>query len=912
MKREKKSQKKVSGKSKIAKQKKQVKQKPAPKSPSRNIFGAAMLTVLVLIVGFLAFSQFLTGDYLFFFKDIGSDSINQNIPAIQQRVNLYEQEGRDISWSFYKGMGDTYGTDVPKIEPYSILMNEMNYIGMQLFGTDYFLIGRFIRIFVFGFLLSALFFYAYLRTLSVDKYSAMLGGLLIGFSGFMVVGSGWGFSSHVMEASFLLLAFEQLYLKKRWYLLPFAFIWLSSNVFNLYVYSLFLLIYSLFRLTADNQSLKEYLKTGGKVLLLGSIALLMNLTQVYKSFEKLFFSPRVAGNASYSQALSAGEDISETTSMGATTLLRFFSNDILGTGSNYQAWNNYLEAPLFYVGIFTLLVFPQIFIFLNKRKKIVFGAFLTLWVSTLLFPYLRRAFLAFTGDYFRYGFDFFIPFAFLFMAVWSVHHIIKKQKINLPLLGGTLAVLLLILYFPYSSLPEGAIDTQIRGIVSVLLLLYSLLLFLLAKPEHTGIAKYALLFLITAETAFFSYRSYSEREALSYSEYERSMGGYQDGSIRAVEFIKQADGSPFYRIEKDYQSGAAEHGSLNDAMAQGYYGTASYSSFNQLNYIRFLEEVQIIQKGDETATRWSVGFRGNPVLQTFGNVKYHLSKTQKPPFMRFGFDSLTQVAGVKILKNRFYLPFGYSYDRYIKFDDFKSLTEYRIDLQRINNVYTELSRRIPKAELDPIINKLQKINNTAYKNRNAIDSAVSETIETGDSLIIRTIRKHSVVNFKNQIALLNAFVYENNTDIDTSKLERLNLNDTSLLVPPEKFNFNLYKQYVNRLRQDSMQITHFENDYIKGKISLDSAKMLFFSIPYDEAWQVKLNGKPQKLKRVNIGFSGLMLPAGDHEIELYHELKMSRLTNTVSYAATFGFYAFLLFILFKKYQKRRKKSSESV
>ncbi len=144
---------------------------------------------------------------------------------------------------------------------------------------------------------------------------------------------------------------------------------------------------------------------------------------------------------------------------------------------------------------------------------------------------------------------------------------------------------------------------------------------------------------------------------------------------------EEIDKTAFYRIEKDYQSGSAVHSSLNDALAQGYFGTTSYSSFNQLNYVRFLEETGVIQKGDETATRWLTGLRGSPLLQSFGNVKYHLSKSELPEFLRFGFDSLSTQNGITILKNKYALPFGFTYDKYIDSKDFKSLINYQISDQ---------------------------------------------------------------------------------------------------------------------------------------------------------------------------------------------------------------------------------------
>ena len=51
--------------------------------------------------------------------------------------------------------------------------------------------------------------------------------------------------------------------------------------------------------------------------------------------------------------------------------------------------------------------------------------------------------------------------------------------------------------------------------------------------------------------------------------------------------------------------------------------------------------------------------------------------------------------------------------------------------------------------------------------------------------------------------------------------------------------------------------SHFETD-----------EFIFFSIPYEEGWSAYIDGNSVELEKVNVGFMGLVVPAGDHEIEL--------------------------------------------
>ena len=894
------NRKKTNYKPKHKKPQQNIEQNIKPNETKKNIFNVWLLLALIFVIGVISMYHFFTTEFLFFFKDIGSDSLNMDYPKLIHKFKLLA--GENYKWSFFQGVGSSqinYFTS----DPYTLFQKITTYVGTSIFGVDFLINGKFIRIFIFHFLAIGVIFYFYLRTISFNKFSSLIGALLVTFSGYMVVGSSWNFSIYVFQAVFLLFSFEQLFVKKRWYFFPFAILFLSNNLFVLFIHGLFLILYTLFRFFSTKQeTVKSLFKLVGNMIILGISGLLMNLGNIYILFKKMFLSPRISGNVSYSQILSEGKEIVEQTSLGATTILRFFSSDIIGTGSNFQGWQNYFEAPLFYIGLLSLLLMPQVFIHLNKRKKIIFGSFIGFWVLTLLFPYLRHAFLAFTGDYFRFGFDFFIPFSILFFAIYALNKLDKNLKLNLPLLGGTFVVLLVALFFPHKSITHGAIDSNLQKIIVFLLLFYSVLIFLMSKPQYNTIAKYAILLLVVLELSYFTNNSYATRTPVIKSEFAINAGGYKDGTIKAINYINNIDSSQFFRIEKDYQSGNAIHGSLNDAMAQGYYGTTNYSSFNQLNYVRFLEETGIIQKGNESETRWITGFRGSPLLQTFGNVKYHLSKNENPDFLRFGFDSLARKFGITILKNRFYLPFGYTYDKYISFDDYKNLMYYKITEQSLEVIYTELSRYVSQQEAEIITSKLQKLLNKKFINREEFKNAVQETIGTEEiGRNFRIISKYSKANFKNQITLLNAFVYEKNSDNDDmSDFRKITPADTNIIVSANNFNFTIYKNITDSLKADTFQIKSFEQSNIKGKINLSKTKMLFFTIPYDENWKIKVNGQNEKLLRVNIGFTGIILKEGNYDIELFYVDKYQEITKTISIISVILFWLFLGYYIYRK------------
>jgi uncharacterized membrane protein YfhO len=234
-------------------------------------------------------------------------------------------------------------------------------------------------------------------------------------------------------------------------------------------------------------------------------------------------------------------------------------------------------------------------------------------------------------------------------------------------------------------------------------------------------------------------------------------------------------------------------------MMQRFYGTTSYLQFNQGNYVRFLSAAQVIPPDNEFATRWIEGLTiDRPLLQIFGNVHYNLSKTPLPPQALLLNDSINKINDVYIYKNKFTLPFGYTYSYYIP--------------------------------------------------RRAFDS----------------------LPFKD-VALLEAVVIN-----DTDTVHYAALQPLAHPIAQDQYTLENLAADVDSLRQETFQMTYFSQNKIQGNITLQKDKLLFFTIPFDKGWKVIDNGVPLVMQQVNIGFSGVLLSAGKHHLELRFESQAFR------------------------------------
>lgn len=85
----------------------------------------------------------------------------------------------------------------------------------------------------------------------------------------------------------------------------------------------------------------------------------------------------------------------------------------------------------------------------------------------------------------------------------------------------------------------------------------------------------------------------------------------------------------------------------------------------------------------------------------------------------------------------------------------------------------------------------------------------------------------------------------------------------------EDRDFEKVKAYFgNGTTNLKIKIYQFSNSLIKGSVHSPVKKMLYFSIPCEKGWEIKVNGKVAPYYQVNIGFIGLPIEKGVSKIEL--------------------------------------------
>jgi len=839
---------------------------------------AYQIFALLSIVGlFIIFKDYLLFDRILMYTDIASDSYTGQYTKFYHNAMSLRETGIP-KWSFYHGMGQNLFPGHIN-NPFWLILYAL---GENLeYGLVYVEI---LKMFLTGTI-----FFFFLKARSHQAFTCIVGALLITFcGGLMLQSSGWyELSSFFILSVFLLFSFEMLFTKGKWVWLPIAVALISYNLYYFYLSAVFLLPYSILRAYELEYSIKIYTR---KIIYVGLLSILgmgINALFIIANFNLMINSPRAIGDASHTDKLSAIPIFSlESTHFYKTMLLRFFSNDMLGTGKaqiinninheDFKGWGNYLEAPIFYCGLICLILLPQVFIKNSKRNIILYGSFLILWTLFLIFPYFRYALYFFKGDYLRFGLVFIIPVTLMIYTCIAIDKLLKKNKLNLISLGATLLALLVFLLIDYKNLNHSIVYDKVKNLVIVFLILHSVSLLFLHNKTYQNISKILFLITICFELIVMGNITINERSYVKTRIWEKKLG-YNDYSLDAVNYLKSKDSS-FFRINKSYESklNPNMHSSLNDAKAQLFFGSSVYYSFNQINYITFLQEAKIIPKGDATWSRWAPGVKNRPLLQIITNHKYNIFKHKCTGTEQFYLDSVNSFDNnTLIYKNKINLPFGYTYDKISSLDTYN----------KFKNSYTR--------EKDILMLLSCIIDNEDIKQFNTLNT--KDVYNYIDTIGIVKDTAYIVPFTKNNQELMQFFPTikklcskYNLPLVDSTG--NLAYNKTSAPKGSSYYFmkmllWNNIKNAVLQRKEDTLSITEWSQNHFKGTVELDKPKIMFFSIPFDKGWKATSNGKEIQLFKANIGFTGMLLAEGKHEILLKFSppyLKLSIIISSIS------------------------------
>ena len=282
------------------------------------------VALVLLVIGAIIFGHFLFGPKLLLYKDIGSDSVNDDYPTFAHLSDYIRTEGAP-SWSFQVGLGQSIFSLASLL-----LFNPVAWLPKAII-PEALVWQHLLKVLIVGFL-----FFRFLEFRGLNFRSSLAGALLLSFSVYMCFGSCWSVAANeVVGFTFLLFAVELAISRRLWVCLPFAVGLLGLlSVFHLYLCAILLCLYVPVRLVElCGWRIQPLWQTGSRLAAGALLGVgLAGITAIDGTFAMLN-SPRGSGTASYVATLSSHAVFGLESSLHyVTAVLRLFSADMLGTG----------------------------------------------------------------------------------------------------------------------------------------------------------------------------------------------------------------------------------------------------------------------------------------------------------------------------------------------------------------------------------------------------------------------------------------------------------------------------------------------------------------------------------------------------------------------------------------------------
>ena len=765
------------------------------------------------------FRDYLYGNDLMIFNDIGSDTWQQYIMNYTSIVN-HLRDGSFSLWDFNNGLGiNQFNFNL--FDPFLMLLYGAGVVLGPAHMLLYINVIQILKIMVAAFA-----FYWFLSQFSFSVLSKMITSYAYALNGFLLVwGQHYQFGTVVIYFLLMLLFCEKFIQKKKGKALFPVMVFLCGiySVYFTYMCLAATGLYLLFRiLMLDGLTWKERIQR----FLLGCAEMIMGV-----GMSLVVFLPMAEVLLDVSSRLeSDGTGLLDflrqcftpySRKFYLSMLKRMFSSNLqngYGLAKGPQQYvMNYYEDPVLFCSTLAVFLNVQFLAVLRKAdmtkraKRVLYGVAALILVGTAL-PVGGTVFNYFTLPTQRYTFV--LMTVFLLLMAWMWDYMRKGGKLNLVLILAVTALMGWAYWCGYEQAGFQEYRTNIliltvTGILTaVCLTLLCFLKDIQIRNVILGVMGVVLVVNVVSEGGtnyqnrvtmkktdvpaevmvqetqrYEEMRTSDDKEIKYRAEIEKPQDFFREmyrvDLADCLNYLKEKDPT-FYRVEKDYISGTVSM----DSSGQGYRGISTYNSVMNGNVKEFVETCypELFFADHNHYTFWNNV--DDNWLAAFLGVKYILSGNGEPDETKYKL--LDQVGSLYIHVNVLDAQTAHFYTQDISEESLKELC-------------TEENREELLGE--------------------AI--ALEDGTEIGDASEIQTLK--------------------------SEEQETAEQNSSVTLDAPQK---------------DSV---------VTGSVHAEADGYALFMIPYEKGWSLTIDGEKAELLRGDIGFLACEVPEGDHTILLTFE-----------------------------------------
>lgn len=820
--------------------------------------------VLLIVVPIIVMWRYLTGEMIFVFEDIASDSVAQIYPNYLNYARAIEQGNIAALYNFTIGLGTPQGAMIPNFSNWVCFFGEENVA--YLMGVSY----------LFKLILAGLFFFGFLREKKTESWFATILALGYAFCGHMTIRGSWeSYPNDVFLIAGWLWAFERWFQKKDYRWIPLAtvlFFLTRGSTYNIVVYTAIFIGYAFFRYKTERSVRNSYILIALCVAVTGVAVWLYatNFSIVY-SIKEALSSQRAS--TIMNQTDWTAKAFLPDWSIVPVILARTIGTTILNMSYGYAGSSNFLEDPTFYCGLTVLLLIPMAYTQMDHKKKVWYGAAFLLAAVYCLCKPLRIAVNGFANDTFKLSSFWIILLLLLTVSNinWKIKGRKKKCKNTTPVLLAELGLQLSLL-----GVVNGIDGTIYTWRDSCILLVIEGILFIwvIWKPEQRLINRTLCIAVAAVESIWLVYPIYSMRSNVA-------KDTYMDETKTMVNYISTFDEN-FYRIDKQYDGK-----SDNDSVAYGYNSTQAYIGGTGVdaNVLKFYTDLGI---HDGINVRTIISPSAYNEVNTLLGVKYILS--QNEGVANYGYEQIDRIGETRLLRNKYAVPMGFVYYNTISRNQFEQLNYKERQWVLMNACLTDDGTNIaelPEEEIKKIKERSNlfgeyeipfEYSSETYRfefEPNTEDEVILVKIhfenDTGEFAKVKFVDTEGREYEEKVSALYSADkqVFEmpqsnvRSVWIDT----KATYDNISIAKIPKRIYYEWLDENLAQQQESKVILQQTETNYIKGSFYAKTDGILYLPV-VNNGWSVLIDGVAQNILTVNDAFIGVQVTEGSHELEM--------------------------------------------
>ncbi|GAA2906749.1 YfhO family protein [Enterococcus pseudoavium] len=601
-----------------------------------------------------------------------------------------------------------------------------------------------------------------------------------------------------------------------------------------------------------------------------------------------------------------GEELTQITTFKteATGWWDFVAKNLIGAYDTTK----YGSIPFIYIGLLPLAL--CLFFFICKKipwkNKLAYGGVAALLIASF---YIQPLNLFWHGmhapNMFLFRYAYLLSFLVITLAAWGWEKLDRDNTLQL-----VAACLLLIALFAIFWGLKGKNYEYLKNsslYITIAFLAVYALLFTGRYFDKLPIKALSILLLLFMSTEAFINSDFMVRGILKDWNYaSRSLYTEPYPSIKGLVDSTKADNDTFYRLEN------LDPVSSNDAFNYGYSGISMFSSIRNRHSSGYLDQLGFRSRG----TSLNIRYQNNTLLaDAFTGIKYNIAKTKD--LNKFGFTKTKSAGEYNLFENSYNLPLAFTAPTSI--DQLKALPNDNLGTQ--TQLFNALSQEqfqyfqfLPMTQIDTknaTVTNAGNIMTITEKQGNVAKDVTWKVQVPANTQAYLSLYPYDFAELESSTATVSANGQTRQAQIGINgQYYDLGYYPKSTMVTftasfygTKSISFQnpqvlaldtvAYRLAVDKIQDNGVEMKAGKHS-AEGTVTTQKTQTLITTIPYDEGWSAKIDGKKVKTKAFQNAFVSIHVPKGQHKVTFTY-LPKGLIAGASSFVIAIG-----LFILYQR------------